>query len=102
MFSPELLFTGLTHETRTVWAGPPRGFPAFARRKDRSKFSAMCDELGVDQPEWSEFVKLEVRAPRSRSGRARFVGSFVRSCVLLLFLSIFAFLGLFARERHDV
>eukprot|EP00913_Durusdinium_trenchii_P011924 g11201.t1 len=59
MFSPELLFTGLTHETRTVWAGPPRGFPAFARRKDRSKFSAMCDELGVDQPEWSEFVKLE-------------------------------------------
>lgn len=29
------------------------------RAEDRSKFSAMCDELGVDQPEWSEFVKLE-------------------------------------------
>ncbi len=27
--------------------------------EDRSKFSAMCDELGIDQPEWSEFVKLE-------------------------------------------
>ena len=29
------------------------------RAEDRSKFSAMCDELGIDQPEWSEFVKLE-------------------------------------------
>lgn len=30
------------------------------RAEDRSKFSQMCDELGVDQPEWSQFVKLEV------------------------------------------
>ena len=29
------------------------------RAEDRSKFSAMCDELGIDQPEWSEFVKME-------------------------------------------
>jgi len=27
--------------------------------EDRSKFSAMCDELGIDQPEWSQFVKME-------------------------------------------
>mmetsp|Transcript_46804 Transcript_46804/g.134830 ORF Transcript_46804/g.134830 Transcript_46804/m.134830 type:complete len:1522 (-) Transcript_46804:110-4675(-) len=27
--------------------------------EDRSKFSAMCDELGIDQPEWSQFVKYE-------------------------------------------
>ncbi|CAJ1380115.1 unnamed protein product [Effrenium voratum] len=29
------------------------------RAEDRSKFSAMCDELGIDQPEWSQFVRLE-------------------------------------------
>ncbi|CAJ1402763.1 unnamed protein product [Effrenium voratum] len=29
------------------------------RAEDRSKFSTMCDELGIDQPAWSEFVKLE-------------------------------------------
>ena len=29
------------------------------RAEDRSKFSAMCDELGIDQPEWSQFVKME-------------------------------------------
>uniref|UniRef100_A0A7S2K1Q6 ATP-grasp domain-containing protein n=1 Tax=Zooxanthella nutricula TaxID=1333877 RepID=A0A7S2K1Q6_9DINO len=27
--------------------------------EDRSKFSAMCDELDIDQPEWSQFVKFE-------------------------------------------
>eukprot|EP00927_Polykrikos_kofoidii_P014402 TRINITY_DN16305_c0_g1_i1.p1 TRINITY_DN16305_c0_g1~~TRINITY_DN16305_c0_g1_i1.p1 ORF type:complete len:1562 (+),score=274.84 TRINITY_DN16305_c0_g1_i1:79-4764(+) len=27
--------------------------------EDRSKFSALCDALGVDQPEWSEFTKFE-------------------------------------------
>lgn len=26
------------------------------RAEDRSKFSAMCDSLGIDQPEWSQFV----------------------------------------------
>jgi len=27
--------------------------------EDRSKFSALCDDLGIDQPEWSHFVKIE-------------------------------------------
>jgi len=27
--------------------------------EDRSKFSKMLDQLGVDQPEWSQFVKVE-------------------------------------------
>ena len=27
--------------------------------QDRSKFSEMCDNLGIDQPEWSAFVHLE-------------------------------------------
>lgn len=38
------------------------------RAEDRSKFSAMCDELGIDQPEWSEFVKME-------DGRSAFLDS---------------------------
>ncbi|CAE8623453.1 unnamed protein product, partial [Polarella glacialis] len=29
------------------------------RAEDRAKFSAMCDELEIDQPEWSEFTKME-------------------------------------------
>lgn len=29
------------------------------RAEDRSKFSSMCDELDIDQPQWSEFVQLE-------------------------------------------
>jgi len=29
------------------------------RAEDRSKFSTMCDELGIDQPQWSQFIKLE-------------------------------------------
>jgi len=29
------------------------------KRQDRSKFSALCDEMGIDQPQWSEFVKFE-------------------------------------------
>eukprot|EP00933_Yihiella_yeosuensis_P048097 TRINITY_DN4410_c0_g1_i8.p1 TRINITY_DN4410_c0_g1~~TRINITY_DN4410_c0_g1_i8.p1 ORF type:complete len:1589 (+),score=341.89 TRINITY_DN4410_c0_g1_i8:115-4881(+) len=29
------------------------------RAEDRSKFSTMCDELGIDQPEWSQFIKVE-------------------------------------------
>ena len=29
------------------------------RLQDRSKFSSMCDELDIDQPQWSEFVQLE-------------------------------------------
>lgn len=28
------------------------------RAEDRSKFSTMCDELGIDQPEWAQFVEL--------------------------------------------
>merc|ERR1712176_967147 len=27
--------------------------------EDRSKFSKLCDRLGIDQPEWSQFVTLE-------------------------------------------
>jgi len=27
--------------------------------EDRSKFSGMCDRLGIDQPKWSEFVTLK-------------------------------------------
>jgi len=27
--------------------------------EDRSKFSEMCDDLGIDQPEWSQFVNFE-------------------------------------------
>ena len=43
------------------------------RAEDRSKFSAMCDELGIDQPEWSEFVKMEDilgLVPRTKKQRA--------------------------------
>eukprot|EP00931_Biecheleriopsis_adriatica_P007983 TRINITY_DN109223_c0_g1_i1.p1 TRINITY_DN109223_c0_g1~~TRINITY_DN109223_c0_g1_i1.p1 ORF type:complete len:1589 (-),score=354.27 TRINITY_DN109223_c0_g1_i1:68-4834(-) len=29
------------------------------RAEDRSKFSTMCDELGIDQPAWSQFTKYE-------------------------------------------
>jgi carbamoyl-phosphate synthase small subunit len=29
------------------------------RAEDRSKFSALCDELDINQPEWSQFVKIE-------------------------------------------
>ena len=32
---------------------------AACRLQDRSKFSSMCDELDIDQPQWSEFVQLE-------------------------------------------
>ena len=27
--------------------------------EDRHKFSAMLDELGIDQPEWSELTTIE-------------------------------------------
>jgi carbamoyl-phosphate synthase large subunit len=29
------------------------------RAEDRQKFSSMCDELGIDQPRWSELTSLE-------------------------------------------
>lgn len=29
------------------------------RAEDRRKFSAMCDELGIDQPRWSELTSIE-------------------------------------------
>ena len=29
------------------------------RAEDRSKFSALLDEIGVDQPEWSSFTTLD-------------------------------------------
>ncbi|MFA6305460.1 MAG: carbamoyl-phosphate synthase (glutamine-hydrolyzing) large subunit [Candidatus Gracilibacteria bacterium] len=29
------------------------------RAEDRNKFSAMCDKLGVDQPQWKELARLE-------------------------------------------
>jgi len=35
--------------------------------EDRSKFSEMCDSLGVDQPEWSQFVNLQDALAFARS-----------------------------------
>ena len=29
------------------------------RAEDRQKFSTMCDELGIDQPRWSELTSIE-------------------------------------------
>merc|ERR1711988_1161337 len=39
------------------------------RAEDRSKFSAMCDGLGIDQPEWSQFMTIEDAATFARKVR---------------------------------
>jgi len=40
---------------------PIMGTPATSidMAEDRSKFSKLCDSLGIDQPEWSQFVTLD-------------------------------------------
>eukprot|EP00971_Amphidinium_carterae_P019550 384868-Amphidinium_carterae.1 len=42
-----------------VQEGVSKGSSDLDHSKDRSKFSCLCDSIGVDQPEWSQFVKME-------------------------------------------
>ena len=39
------------------------------RAEDRHKFSALCDELGIDQPAWTEVSSIAGRRRVRRAGR---------------------------------
>lgn len=54
--TPNNLAVPLSQHGVRIMGTPPSSID---RAEDRSKFSALCDELGIDQPEWSQFVEIE-------------------------------------------